>query len=250
MEGGAVDKGKMKRSIKIWIGLFSSLIFLALTLRNLDFSLFFETLMNVKIIFVLGSIGVFLIGYIIKSVRWVFLLKPIDRNASLRTSAPAFFIGFAANNLLPLRAGELIRAIVIGRQRKISKSAALGTVFIERVADGLVLLLMLAFCLFFIRFPNWAKHIGYAAFLLFFFFVLVVVFSVYKKNSLLKLFDRFLSFFPSKISIFFHKITHSFIEGFLSVKDFATVIVVSILTIIVWLLVTCPPRIGPVIVLE
>ncbi len=107
--------------------------------------------MNVKIIFVLGSIGVFLIGYIIKSVRWVFLLKPIDRNASLRTSAPAFFIGFAANNLLPLRAGELIRAIVIGRQRKISKSAALGTVFIERVADGLVLLLMLAFCLFFIR---------------------------------------------------------------------------------------------------
>lgn len=222
------------KNIKIWLGLSLSLIFLTLALKNLDFSLFFKTLMNIKVTFVLISISVFLIGYIVKASRWVFLLRPIDRNISLRTSAPAFFISFAANNLLPLRAGELIRAIVIGHKRKISKSAALGTVFMERVADGLGLLLILAFCLFFIRFPGWAKIIGYFAFLLFFSLVLVVVFSVYKRNSLLKLFDRFLSLFPSKISIFFHRITDSFFEGFSSVKDFRTLIVIFVLTIIVW----------------
>jgi uncharacterized protein (TIRG00374 family) len=50
-------------------------------------------------------------------------------------------IGFLANNLLPLRAGELLRAVLLGQRHAISKSAVLATIAVERVLDVLCLLL-------------------------------------------------------------------------------------------------------------
>lgn len=43
-----------------------------------------------------------------------------------------------ANNLLPARAGEIIRAVFIGYKEYINKVSAIGTVIVERIFDGLV----------------------------------------------------------------------------------------------------------------
>ena len=48
-----------------------------------------------------------------------------------------------ANNLLPFRSGELVRAYILGEQRKISKISTLGTIAVERLLDVVVLMLFL-----------------------------------------------------------------------------------------------------------
>ena len=53
-------------------------------------------------------------------------------------------IGFMANNLLPLRAGELARGVALGRLLKERISTALSTIAVERVFDGIVIMLLLA----------------------------------------------------------------------------------------------------------
>jgi uncharacterized protein (TIRG00374 family) len=47
-------------------------------------------------------------------------------------------VGFAANNLIPARVGELVRAVVCGKLAKLPVSAVFATLVVERVLDGLV----------------------------------------------------------------------------------------------------------------
>jgi hypothetical protein len=69
-------------------------------------------------------------------------------------------IGYMANNLLPARLGEFARAYVVGKRENVSKSAALATIILERVFDGLTLLLILAVVSVFFPFPAWVKQGG------------------------------------------------------------------------------------------
>ena len=47
-------------------------------------------------------------------------------------------MGYLANNVLPARLGELVRAHYLGRRTGVSRSAILGTIVVERVVDTLV----------------------------------------------------------------------------------------------------------------
>ena len=74
-----------------------------------------------------------------RSIRWRFLLSPL---ATLEVNRlyPVIVIGYMANNLMPVRLGELVRSYYLARREKVSGSAALATVAIERVYDGVTLL--------------------------------------------------------------------------------------------------------------
>jgi uncharacterized membrane protein YbhN (UPF0104 family) len=61
---------------------------------------------------------------------------------------PVAFAGFLAILIMPLRTGELARPFLIKRHAGVSMSAALGTIAIERVVDGMLVSLWLTLCLF------------------------------------------------------------------------------------------------------
>jgi uncharacterized protein (TIRG00374 family) len=73
----------------------------------------------------------------------------------LRRLFPVVCIGYFGNNVYPARAGEVIRAFVLRRNDGVSVSASLATIIIERVFDGLVMLLFVFFALPFVG----AEHI-------------------------------------------------------------------------------------------
>lgn len=76
-----------------------------------------------------------------RAFRWKFMLNPI-KSVPFDKLLSATCIGFMANNVLPLRLGELARAYSLSYQDKeISKSASLATIFIERMVFDLVVLL-------------------------------------------------------------------------------------------------------------
>ena len=52
-------------------------------------------------------------------------------------------VGYAANNILPLRGGEILRAHTLYRQFGVGHTAGLANVFLERVLDGVMLTIFL-----------------------------------------------------------------------------------------------------------
>ena len=66
------------------------------------------------------------------------------RRFPVRRLYPVVIVGYTANNLLPMRLGELVRSYHLARQENFSASSALGSVAVERVFDGLTLVAVVA----------------------------------------------------------------------------------------------------------
>jgi uncharacterized protein (TIRG00374 family) len=112
---------------------------------------------NHSLVFLGAMIG--LGGFVVRAFGWKFLLAPVGQVNGWRLFSPVA-IGYMANNLLPARLGEFARAYVVGRRENFSKSAALATIMIERIFDGLILLLILATVSIFFPFAAWVKQSG------------------------------------------------------------------------------------------
>lgn len=69
-------------------------------------------------------------------------------------------VGYMANNLLPMRLGELVRSYYVGEREGISKTSALGTILIERVLDALTLLCFVAAIALFFPLTGLAAALG------------------------------------------------------------------------------------------
>ncbi|HET7876969.1 MAG TPA: lysylphosphatidylglycerol synthase transmembrane domain-containing protein [Methylomirabilota bacterium] len=85
----------------------------------------------------------------IRSRRWRYLFPPEGHPSHLFN---ALMIGFMGNNLLPLRAGEVVRVYVVSR-RGARFWTAVATVVVERVLDVLAMGLILALLLFVMPIP-------------------------------------------------------------------------------------------------
>jgi uncharacterized protein (TIRG00374 family) len=98
-------------------------------------------------------------------VRWGYLFPPSSEPPGL---VAANMIGYMANNLLPLRAGELVRVYVAARRLTARSHGSFGasvwltgaTVVVERVLDSLTLVLLLAVLVLVIPVP---RALQYAA---------------------------------------------------------------------------------------
>ena len=83
----------------------------------------------------------YLLSLYFRALRWRHLMGPVadvPRGLLYRSTA----VGFMANNLLPLRAGEVIRAWTLARDSGNAFGAVVGTVALERVLDAVTVLAM------------------------------------------------------------------------------------------------------------
>ncbi len=88
----------------------------------------------------------YLSSFLVRGVRWRLLLEPVEK-VSWSTSTGVIFSGYMANNLLPLRLGEIVRALVLGQVTSARVEGTLSTIVLERVFDGLILVGMIALVL-------------------------------------------------------------------------------------------------------
>ncbi len=78
--------------------------------------------------------------YVIQGWRWSLVLRPVGRVSVLR-SVQAVYIGLFANEVLPLRSGEVIRCYLQARWHRIPLSVTISSAVIERFLDGAWLVL-------------------------------------------------------------------------------------------------------------
>ena len=118
-------------------------MFLGLLLLRVDLGETVESLGDANFIYLVPGIALYFLAVVFRTIRWRFLLshlKPIPVGRLF----PVVVVGYMANNLLPVRLGEVVRSYYLGQREGVSKSAALATIVLERVFDGLTLLLLLA----------------------------------------------------------------------------------------------------------
>ena len=125
-------------SRRLWLGLGGTGLFLGLFFWRTDLGELGDALAQANYWWVVPAVAIWFVSAAFRSLRWHYLLRRLA-NLRTRTLYPIVIIGYMANNLLPLRTGELVRAYVLGERHGVSKMSTLGTIAVERVFDGVVL---------------------------------------------------------------------------------------------------------------
>lgn len=129
----------MLRSRRFWIGTLVSLVFIALLLRHTNLGKVWNALRDADPLWLLAGVGLYLVSVWVRAFRYRYILLSRISLSSWQL-VPILAIGYMSNNLLPARAGELVRAYVLGERYNVSKMFSLGTIAVERLFDGLTLL--------------------------------------------------------------------------------------------------------------
>lgn len=98
--------------------------------------------------------------YLIHAARWKVLLRPIQR-VPYSCTLTAIYTGLFANEVLPLRAGEVIRCFLLSRETKLPLSVSFASALIERIFDGVWLMACFFVCIHFGRLPGVLLKGGY-----------------------------------------------------------------------------------------
>lgn len=220
------------------IGIILSIIFTYLAFRNVDLVIFFRVFKSIKYGYAVPIVFCTMGGFVFRAIRWKYFIKPV-KVITISRLFSSVMIGFMANNILPVRLGEIVRAYSIGKMENISKSSAFATVVIERVLDVffmLFLFLLLLFLFPLVNFPEELVKGTYYILILFLFVLIFLLFIMRKRDFVLNLIEKILSSFPEKISKSIQRVVDSFIKGLDFFHNTHHFIPIIFLTVLMWLL--------------
>ncbi len=143
---------RWRRWLALAVGLAVSAGFLYLVLEDLNLTEVWLDLQGARYGWIVPGVAVYFVAVWARTWRWHYLLRPL-KHVSLGRLFPIVVIGYMGNNVYPFRAGEFIRAYVLERNEDVKISASLATVIVERIFDGLVMLLFVFVALPFARIP-------------------------------------------------------------------------------------------------
>jgi hypothetical protein len=102
---------------------------------------------SLRYIYLLPAIFLVALSYLVRAIRWRYLITSVKKVKTVNLFSP-LMIGFMGN-MLPARAGEVIRAYLLSKKEDLSFSASFATIFIERLFDMSLVLLLLFWVLIF-----------------------------------------------------------------------------------------------------
>ena len=127
--------GRLRRLASVAI----SLVFVVLTLARVDIAGAASSLGRVAPLGLVIAIGLTGLELVLRAERWRRILLPFAP-VGHRSALAYLSIGYFANTLLPARLGDVARAVLAGKAFGVPRLRILGTILLERVADGLVIL--------------------------------------------------------------------------------------------------------------
>ena len=130
---------KSTRQWQIGLGLAISAVFLFLAVRNIHWPDVWAAWRRARLDLLVAGTVLLVVGWGIGAVRWRILLAPAP-GLRMQDAFGYIMIGYLANTVLPLRLGDLVRATLVGRRRRLGVSRALGSLALERVLDLLTLI--------------------------------------------------------------------------------------------------------------
>jgi len=233
----------MHSSVRTALVAVLGVVLLALFLRHADLRQVWGEVERSRWDLVAFSVVVTGFTYLLRAVRWQYLLAPIG-SVRFLTAFRTTVIGFAATALLPARAGEVLRPYLLARREGLSATAAFATIVLERVLDTvMVLLLFGVFLLFsdpsvggadalsFGRLKTGGLIVAVASVA-----ALVVMFVLAGRPAMLTSLERALgNWLPSSIASRLMRLVHAFAEGLAIVRQPVRLAVALLLSVPLWL---------------
>jgi uncharacterized protein (TIRG00374 family) len=142
---------------KVLIGLGISIVCVAIVVHGIEWSAVGGALSRTNILLLLPALAFLALLFLVRALRWQRLVNPIVV-LPLRPFWSASLIGFMANDLLPLRVGELARAYALAHLTTVPISAALATSVLERVWDAVAVGVLTIITVSQFSLPHWVAR--------------------------------------------------------------------------------------------
>lgn len=227
------------RNLRLLIGVLISAVFIWLALRGLHLPDVWASLRTADYGWLIPSIAVYFLAVWARTWRWDYLLRPMKR-IPLHRLFPVVVIGYMGNNVYPFRAGELLRAFVLRREEGVSMSSSLATIVVERVFDGLVMLLFVFVALPFAPLPSDGIRLVVIAGSAVFLGALLVFFAVAAvPGRFMQLTEWFADrLLPEKFRSPIKEFAARFISGLTALRSGRGLVMIFMTSVVIWLLET------------
>jgi glycosyltransferase 2 family protein len=219
---------------KLWIGVLISAGLLWLAARDVDFASAWRYIQTINPYYLVPYLGLVAIEVILRAWKWQVLLAPIKR-ASFRNLISATLIGLMANNVLPARAGEFVRAYVGARKERIAFTASFATVAVDRLLDGLTVSAIFVLAVVVQPLRDEVKLGGYTAAALYAGALAFFVILVTKEDLAFRIVGSVLRFFPERAAQFITRLLRSFVTGLGALKDGRLLATAIFISVLIWL---------------
>ncbi|MBP6672797.1 MAG: flippase-like domain-containing protein [Bacteroidetes bacterium] len=223
-------------ALRIAVSLTVTMFFLWLAFRGQDIHQLSHSLIEQPLLWfaLLAALNIF--SHLLRAIRWKMLIEPVKSGVTVHNAFASLMIGFMVNGFLP-RAGELVRAYVLGRKEQIPTSSIFSTVILERILDIISFASVLCIVVLFnsealiVWFPWLAgkELIMDAAALI----LLVLLMLMFVKSSVIFSLVRHLArLFPGSSRI--ERIIDSFVRGFKASTESKNYPAIALLTCTIW----------------
>jgi glycosyltransferase 2 family protein len=228
----------MKRYWQLLIGLLISAFFLYLVLPGLHLPDVWRSLQEANYWWLLPGIAVYFVGLWARTWRWHYMLRHL-KPVPLRRLFPVVCIGYFGNNVYPARAGEVIRSYVLRRKENIALSSSLATVIIERIFDGLVMLLFVFLALPFAPLPVNFRNLVIILTVLLLLATVIFVWMAANPHHLARFYSWLASrLLPERIRLRTDDIYERFMQGLQSLTSPSDVVMIFATSVVIWLMET------------
>ncbi len=237
----------MLNRYKTWIGISLTAILLIAFLLTVDVVKMFDSLVEANYLFILPAIAMYLVSLLFRTLRWKMLLTHMQY-ISMSRLYPVVVVGDMANNILPMRLGEFVRSYYLREREGVSVSAALATVFVERVIDALTLLIFIVVIAFIVPLGvggvveglGERSGIAWPVIVLCATIPFVLCFTVFMlvaryPEFTLKITAKIFSILPGRIKTVLYELCKTFVAGLSALKSPQLIMGMFIVSVPIWL---------------
>jgi uncharacterized protein (TIRG00374 family) len=126
--------------LRALLGVAISAGFVWFLVTKLNLSQVWRLLLTASPRWIAAGIALLTVDYLLRATRWWLMIRSHSPEVGMGATLGVLLAGFAANNVLPLRAGDVMRAFWFTRRLRSSSGFLLGTLILERTLDLLTLL--------------------------------------------------------------------------------------------------------------
>jgi uncharacterized protein (TIRG00374 family) len=234
-ERAGAPKGYLRRiNWRVILGLLVSGVSLYIAVRNLQPAQVWDAFIRANYLWILPAVALYLAALVARTARWRALLSH-EQVIPMRELLPTMAIGRGANNIYPFRAGEIVRALLLKRRSGVSGAVGLASILVERVFDGLTMILFLLLAALIGGIPQDVRLLLWLAIVVFgaaLGVIYAIVLWPVQIHSVVEWFVVRLT--PHRFHVRLLGVAERFINGFASVRSVGTLTLVLFFSIAVW----------------
>lgn len=228
----AEKESNLKKYILGAFGILISVGAIYLLYQKIDVQKSVELLKRVPTYYYFLLIPIYLSSFFIRAIRWKLMLE--SEKVSFKDCLDSIVVGFAGNNLIPARGGELLRMFFFSNKTKVNRLTAISSIFVEKILDGVALIFILVITLLLqpsLMEIDWLQKLTYTVS----FFVVILLISL----IVLRLFSEKIIQFITEKKFPLHQFISGVIEKIADALKFIkwnfSSLGIIVLSIIIWL---------------